>query len=145
MCVSYRKLNGIIGPSEFPIPRFDDDISTVGAGLNKFWIISLDARQGYHQISVRHVDIEKLSFFALDNQKYTFLVIQFGVTYSPGFYSDVIKNFKYKWDVLFIEALCKIVTLINEQVTVTKTYEVFLGDKNLISVSRKIIKNILIF
>ena len=54
----------------------------------------MDSRQGYHQISVRHVDIEKLAFFAPDNHKYAFLVIPFGTTNAPSFYSDMVKNFK---------------------------------------------------
>ena len=45
---------------------------------------------------------------------------------------------------LFIETLRKIVTLINEQVTVTETYEVFIQYKKLISVSRTIIDDILL-
>ena len=32
MCVSYRKLNGVTKPFNFPIPRCDDNISTVVAG-----------------------------------------------------------------------------------------------------------------
>ena len=59
MCVSYRKLNGINKPFDLPITRCDDAICTVSAGLNKIWIISLDARQGYNQISVCHVYREK--------------------------------------------------------------------------------------
>ena len=56
MCVSYRKRIGIDKHFGFPIPCCDDAISTVGARSNKIWIILLDARQGYHQISVRHID-----------------------------------------------------------------------------------------
>ena len=61
MCFSYGKLNGITKTFEIPIPRCDYDLSTVGDGTNKIWSISLDARQKYHQLSVRHVDREKLS------------------------------------------------------------------------------------
>ena len=144
MFVYYRKLNGIIKPFEFPIPRFDNAISTVGAVLNKIWIISLDVRQGYHQISVCRVYREKLAFFAPDNQKYTFLVMPFDPTNATGFYSAMMKNFKDKWIMIFIETLRKIGTLINEQVTVIETDEVFIGDKKLISGSRTIIYNILL-
>ena len=55
VCVSYRKRNGITKPFDFPILRCDESISTGGSRSNKIWIISLDARQGYHQISVRHI------------------------------------------------------------------------------------------
>ena len=43
----------------------------------------------------------------------------FGPTNSPGFYSDMIKNFKDIWDMLFIETLHKTGTFINEKFTVT--------------------------
>ena len=46
---------------------------------------------------------------------------------------------------LFIETLHKIETLINEQVTVTETDEVFTVDKKLILGSRTIIDDILLF
>ena len=50
-------------------------------------------------------------------------------TNATGFYSAVMKNFKDKCSMLFIEDLRKIGTLINEQIKVTETDEVFIGDK----------------
>ena len=44
----------------------------------------------------------------------------FGATNAPGFYSVIMKNIKDEWDMLFIDNLCKIGTLVNEQVTVTE-------------------------
>ena len=129
MCVSYRKFNGSTKTLNSPIICCDDAISTVGAGSNKIWIISLDARQGYHQILFCHVDRDKISFSKPENQKYTFLIIPFDTTNAPGFYSAMMKNFVDKWDMLFIENLRKIGTLFNEQVTVRETDEVFIGDK----------------
>ena len=55
-----------------------------------------------------------------------------------------MKEFKYECDILFIDILRKIGTLINEQVTVTETDEVFIGDKKLISWSRTKINDILL-
>ena len=49
------------------------------------WIISLDTRQGYHQIAVRQGDREKLSFSAPDDRKYAFNVIPFGPTNATPF------------------------------------------------------------
>ena len=56
----------------------------------------------------------------------------------------MMKNFKYEWDMIFIKTLWNSGTLINEQVTVTETYEVFIGDKKLISAKRTIINDILL-
>ena len=92
MCLLWKTYE-ITKSFELFISRCDDAISTVGAGSNKFFIIGLDARQRYHQISVFHIYREQLNFFAPDNQKYTFLLIPFGPTNAPGFYLDLIKNF----------------------------------------------------
>ena len=145
MCVSYRRLNGITKPSELTITRCGDAIRKSGTGPNKILIISLYARQGYHQISVQNVDREKIAFFTPDNQKYTLLVMPLGPTNIPDLYSDIMKNFKDEWYMIFIETLHKIGTLINEQVAVTETDEVFIGDKNLISGIGTIIDDILLF
>lgn len=51
MRVSYRRLNAVTKPFQFPILRCDDAITILGDGAGRFWIISMDARQGYHQIS----------------------------------------------------------------------------------------------
>ena len=68
----------------------------------------------------------------------------FGTTNTPGFYSATIKNFKDEWDMILRETLWKIGTLVNEQVTVTETYEFFIRDKNIISGRRTIINDILL-
>ena len=145
MCDSYRKVNGITEPFNLTIPRCDDAITTVGSVSNKMYITSLDARQGYHQISVCHVDQEKLAFFTPNNQTYMFLIMPFRTINAPGLYSDIMKNFKDEWVMLFIYTFRKIGTLINEQVTVIEIDEVFIEDKNPISGNRAIIDDILIF
>ena len=58
--------------------------------------------------------------------------MQFGATYSHIFYSAMMNNFKDKWDILFMENLRYFKTLVSEQVTVTETDEVYVGDKNII-------------
>ena len=60
---------------QFPIPRCDDTITILGNGAGNIWIIRLDARQRYHQISVREVDREKIAFYAPDDKNYTFNVM----------------------------------------------------------------------
>ena len=65
MYVSYRRLNAVTKPFQFPIPRYDDAITISECGAVLIWIISLDARQGYHQVEVRFADQEKLAFLRL--------------------------------------------------------------------------------
>ena len=62
MCVSYRGLNKITNPFEYPISRCDVVIEDLGDGNGFIYFICLDASQGYHQIRVRSCDMEKLAF-----------------------------------------------------------------------------------
>jgi len=80
MCVSYRKLNSVTKPFQYPIPQCDDAITIMIVGTNFVWIITVDVRQGYHQVSVHRADREKLAFFAPDHKKYCFKVMPFGST-----------------------------------------------------------------
>jgi hypothetical protein len=94
MCVSYRQLNAVTKKFQFPIPRCDDAISILGCGAVLIWIISLDARQGYHQVAIRQSDMDKTAFFAPDDLKYCFTVMPFGPTNYPGFYTCMMRDFK---------------------------------------------------
>ena len=102
MCVSYRRLKVLTKPFQFPISRCDDAIIILDNGAGSIWIIILDARQGYHQISVRQSDREKLTFFAPDDRKYTFSVMPFGLINATPFYAAMMKVLKDEWDKLFI-------------------------------------------
>ena len=72
MCVSYRKLNAITKPFQFPISRCDISITVIGNGSVNIFIVVLDNRQGYYEVAVRQADQEKLAFFAPDENKYCF-------------------------------------------------------------------------
>jgi hypothetical protein len=64
VCVSFRRLNRVAKPFTFPITRCADAIEDIGAiPFLILWFISLDCRQGFHQISIRHSDQEKLHFY----------------------------------------------------------------------------------
>eukprot|EP00978_Attheya_sp_CCMP212_P026084 scaffold85103_cov48-Attheya_sp.AAC.3 len=94
LCVSYHKLNTVTLPFEYPIPRCDDAIEDLGDGAGRLHFISLDARQGYHQVSVRLCDQEKLAFFGSDGKKYTFTVMPFGPRNAPAFYTAMMRQFQ---------------------------------------------------
>ena len=145
MCVSYRKLNSITKPFEFPIPRCDDAIAIIDTGSQFIWIISLDARQGYHQVRVRMVDREKLAFFGPDGWKYTFKVMPFGPTNAPGFYSAMMRNMKEEWDNLFICRPQELLQVDSEAVVVSISMEIFIGGKKLVYGTKIIIDDILLW
>ena len=145
MCVSYRKLNSITKPFEFPIPRCDDAIAIIDTGSQFIWIISLDARQGYHQVRVRKVDREKLAFFGPDGYKYTFKVMPFGPTNAPGFYLAMMRNMKEEWDNLFVTRLRELTELKGELVIVSLTAEIHIGNARLLFGTKIIIDDILLW
>ena len=108
MCVSYRKLNAITKPFQFPISRCDISITVIGNGSVNIFIVVLDNRQGYHQVAVRPADQEKLAFFAPDENKYCFQVMPLGPCNAPAFYTAMMKDFNTEWLNLFIETVQKL-------------------------------------
>ena len=101
MCVSYRALNKITRPFQYPIGRCDDAIENLGDGAGMLFFISLDCAQGYHQIRVWRGDQDKLAFFAPDGKKYTYTVLPFGPVNAPPFYTAMIRRFQAEWTHLF--------------------------------------------
>ena len=80
----------------FPIPRCASSIEDFGDSNGPMFFITLDARQGYHQIAVRGCDQEKLAFFTPDGSKKTFVVMPFGPKNAPSFYTAMMKDFQKK-------------------------------------------------
>jgi hypothetical protein len=101
MCVSYRRLNQVTLPFEYPIPRCDDAIDNFGDSNGRLYFIALDNKTGYHQIAVRFSDQEKLAFFAPNDKKYCFGVMPFGPRNAPAFYTCMMHLFKGEWTELF--------------------------------------------
>jgi len=91
MCVSFRGLNRVTNPFEFPIGRCDSAIEDVGDGSRYVYFVSLNAAQGYHQILVRKIDRNKLAFFAPNHKKYTYRVMPFGPRNAPTYYTAVTR------------------------------------------------------
>ena len=66
LCVSYRRLNQVTLPFEYPIPRCDDAIDDFGDSTGRLFLMSLDNMTGYHQVLVRERDQEITAFFGPD-------------------------------------------------------------------------------
>ena len=62
MCVSYRALNKITRPFEYPIGRCDDAVEDLGDGAGRIYFITIDCAQGYHQIRIWGKDQENSIF-----------------------------------------------------------------------------------
>jgi hypothetical protein len=104
MCVSFRPLNRVTKPFTFPIPRCADAIEDLGE-LERLllWFISLDCRQGFHQISIRESDQEKTAFFTPEGDKECFTVMLFGPMNGPATYTAMMFELKGEWLSLFCE------------------------------------------
>lgn len=103
MCVSYRGLNAVTSPFEYPIPRNDEALDNFGVGAGKLYWISVDAKSGYHQIAVRAKDQEKLAFYLPDDTKETFTVMPFGPKNAPACYTVLMYFMRLEWEALFAE------------------------------------------
>jgi len=69
----------------------------------------------------------------------------FGPTNAPAFYTAMMKILKDEWDLLFIIVLRFMNTLDGEIIRITDAIEIFLGEKKVVSGSRTIINDILLF
>jgi hypothetical protein len=101
LCVSYRRLNQVTLPFEYPIPRCDDAIDNFGDSAGRLFFIALDNKTGYHQVLVREKDQEKLAFFGPDDEKYCWPVMPFGPRNAPAFYTCMMRIFKCEWEALY--------------------------------------------
>jgi len=114
-------------------------------GSSCIWIITVDARQGYHQVSVRRMDREKLAFFAPNHKKYTFKVMPFGPTNAPPFYSCMMHQLKDEWETLFIVRVRSLSSIGGETITIDENDAIIIGGKTLYHGSRVIIDDILLW
>ena len=49
--VSYRGLNKVTRPFKYLIPLCDDAISIIAVGASVIYIITVDTKKGYHQVT----------------------------------------------------------------------------------------------
>ena len=91
-------------PYSFPIPQCDQAIDNFAPGAGRLFWISVNAKSGFHQISVCHSDREKLCFAGPGSALFSFNVMPFGPLNGPACYSALMFLMRQEWQALFREA-----------------------------------------
>ena len=79
-CVNYRALNKTTKRDEYPLPRIDDMLDSLGGAA---WFTSLDLASGYWQVEMDPKDREKTAFITQFGT-YQFKVMPFGLCNAPA-------------------------------------------------------------
>ena len=148
MCISYRGLNKVTRIYECPVLWCDMAVTIFQMSSSKMYIITVDVKQGYHQVKVWSCDVEKLAFFAPNHKKYAFKVVHFGPVNAPVFYTYMMGNFWVEWDDLFIEFMTTLATSslkLDDKIVSISGDTTFPNKQKITSGTRSIIDDILIW
>ena len=86
--VDFRKVNSVTKPLNFPLPRLDDVLDSLGQSKSRFYS-NLDCFQGFWQISVAEEDRDKTAF-TTHHGIWRFKKMPFGLAGSPATFSMVM-------------------------------------------------------
>ena len=143
--ISYHGLNKFMKRFKYPILCCNDVIHIIVVGASCIYIITVDAKRGYHQISLYSLDKENLEFFVPNNSKYTFKVMPFGPINDPVFYTFMMQYLRGEWHILFMITVLGMDKIGGQKLLVTETYDILVGGIKVSLVSKRIIYDIIIW
>ncbi len=88
MVLDYRKLNAVVIPDEFPLPKQDDIMQALSGSQ---WLTTLDALSGFTQLIVHEDSREKLAF-RCHRGLWQFTRMPFGYRNGPSVFQRVMQN-----------------------------------------------------
>lgn len=100
LVTNYRRLNKVVVPDAYPMPRADDILSH----LNGFqYFTTLDMNSGYWQIPIKEEDRHKLAIVT-DQGLYEYNVLPFGLKTSGGYFQRCMDTVMagLKWNTVLI-------------------------------------------
>jgi len=86
MVMDYRKVNKVIRPFCYPLPKIDDILQKLKGAR---YISTLDLASGYHQCKLDEESKEKTAFITRDNL-YQWNVMPFGIRTAPSAFSNLV-------------------------------------------------------
>jgi hypothetical protein len=93
LCVDYHALNAVTIKNKYPLPRIDVLFEQL-RGVKIF--SKIDLNSGYHQLRIREEDIEKTAFSTRYGH-YEYIVIPFGLTYSPATFMEAMNRMLHNY------------------------------------------------
>jgi len=88
LVIDYRGLNNVTVTDKYPIPNICDILDKLG---RSHYFTTLDLASGFHQLELDPRDTHKTAF-SVDNGKYEFLRLPFGLKNSPATFQRVMDN-----------------------------------------------------
>ncbi len=88
MVIDYRKLNELVIPDEFPLPKQDDILQALTGSQ---WLSTLDALAGFTQLQIKPEDREKTAF-RTHRGLYQFKRMPFGFRNGPAVFQRVMQG-----------------------------------------------------
>ncbi|QRV96541.1 Retrovirus-related Pol polyprotein from transposon [Ceratobasidium sp. AG-Ba] len=113
MCIDYRKLNAVVIPDEYPLPKPQDILHTLEGAQ---YLSTLDALAGFTQLTIKEED-QPITAFRCDEGHFQFKRMPFGYRNGPPKYQRVMSKVlaPYLWTIAMV--------YIDDIVIFSKTFE----------------------
>ncbi|GFU75033.1 retrovirus-related Pol polyprotein from transposon 297 [Trichonephila clavipes] len=96
LCNDYRKLNEVMVPDTYPLPRMEDLLQEL---KHTAYISTIDLKYGYHQVNVNPADEDKTAFVCPFGT-YRFKRMPFGLKNAPTTFQRLMDIFRRRLPVL---------------------------------------------